>query len=535
MASSGLAIGNAKLILHINSIIVPKKRIAKPEKEINVFKKAILSATKKTNSLKKNLSASLPKQELEIYEAYSSIINDPEVIEKTINYVKQEKCNADYSYYQITQNFISALEKLEDNYVKQRAEDLKMLSKLVIKILQGEESISSKLGHPCIIVAEKIDPNLLAEFEPNNLLGLISTKGGVTDHTSIIAKALGIPYLLGVKNSTKIIKNGDIIIIDTKNECLHLNPKEEAIRQFEKENKKHKYERKKQLLNAQSKAYTKSGNRIDVLANVGSIEDARQALKYGADGIGLLRTELCFLESSSVPDEKTHLDIYNKILSQLPKKKHTLRLLDFGTDKKVSYLPLSNEENPAMGNRALRLGFSYYENLLKPQIRAFLRLSKKFDIKILCPMISTPEDLNQILDALRLEKKDLNSLGEEIEVLPPVGIMIEVPNVALNPQEFISKADFFSFGTNDLAQFLMAADRTNVNVSHYLEAANKSLLKLIQNFANEVMPHKKEISICGELASNSTYLRQFIDLGLSALSMPPSLIPKVKEEIKSID
>ena len=198
-------------------------------------------------------------------------------------------------------------------------------------------------------------------------------------------------------------------------------------------------------------------------------------------------------------------------------------------------MPITSEENPAMGHRALRLGFSHYNRLLKPQIRAFLRLSKKFDIKILCPMIATPEDLIQILDAIVKEQEELNLHGEVIQKLPPIGIMVEVPNVALNPKDFISKADFFSFGTNDLAQFLMAADRTNEKVSHYIEVANQSLFKLIKNFTKEVLPHKKEISICGELASNSAYLKKFVDLGITSLSIPPSLIPKIKTEIKSMD
>ena len=478
---------------------------------------------------------SLSEEELEIYEAYSSILNDPELIDKTITSIKKEKFSAAYSYYQETQKFTSSLEKLEDNYLNQRAEDLKMLSKLVIEILQGKKNTVSKLDQPCILIADKIDPNYLAEFNPINLLGIITSKGGITDHTSIIAKALGIPYLLGVKNSTEIIKTGDIAIIDSENECAHINPEEKKIEQFQDEIIKQESEKQKQLLNSQTKAITKSGKKIEILANVGSVEDAHQALKSGADGIGLLRTELCFLESQTIPDENTHLDLYNKILEQLPKKRYTLRLLDFGSDKKISYLSHTNEENPAMGHRALRLGFSHYNLLLKPQIRAFLRLSKKFDIKILCPMIATPEDLIQVLDAIEKEQKELNSHGEVVQKLPPIGIMVEVPNVALNPKDFISKADFFSFGTNDLAQFLMAADRTNEKVSHYIEVANQSLFKLIKNFTKEVLPYKKEISICGELASNSAYLRKFIDLGITSLSIPPSLIPKIKAEIKSMD
>ena len=455
-------------------------------------------------------------------------------MDQTRDLIKKQNFNAAYSYYQVTRNFISELESLDDEYLNRRAEDLKMLSDMVLKSLLGDKKVTSRVNNPSIVIAEKIDPSQIAEINQTNLLGIITTEGGVTDHSSIIAKALGIPYILGVKNVVNIVRNGDKIILDSKNKCIHINPEKEISQKFEKEILKEKSINKNLLIKSKYEAITNSGKKVDIMANVGSLDDAIQAKRFGADGIGLLRTELCFLESYKMPDEKSQLELYSKILNNLPEKTHTLRLIDFGSDKKVSYLPLQNEENPALGQRALRLGFSYYDTLLKPQIRAFLKLSKDFNIKILCPMIANSNDLDKIITAIHKEQKELNQQGEIIEKLPPIGIMVEVPNVALNPNDFISKADFFSFGTNDLAQFLMAADRTNKNVSHYIESGNQSVLKLIRNFALEVIPKKKEISICGELASNINYLNEFIDIGISSLSMPPMLIPKIKEEIRSL-
>ena len=409
-----------------------------------------------------------------------------------------------------------------------------MISKLVIEILEDKKKSSSKINIPSIIVAEKINPNTLAELESKNLIGLITSKGGLTDHTSIIAKAMGVPYLINVENASEKIKNGDFLIIDSNEKSVKINPEKETILKYKKIISDQEIKNRKQLLNSKDKAFTKSGKTINVMANVGSVEDGKKAFEYGADGIGLLRTELCFINSSVVPEEETHYKTYKKILETIPEKKCTLRLLDFGTDKKVSYLPVSNEQNPAIGNRALRLGFMYYESLLKPQIRSFLRLSKIFEIKILCPMITTPNDLIQVIDAIKQEQEKLNLLGEEINEIPEIGIMVEVPNVAMNPLDFVSTAEFFSFGTNDLAQFLMAADRTNEMVSHYLEQANQTVVKLIKDFAKALKPYKKEISICGELASNQSYLKEFIDLGLSSLSVTPSQIPKIKTKILSL-
>lgn len=409
-----------------------------------------------------------------------------------------------------------------------------MISKLVIEILEDKKKSSSKINIPSIIVAEKINPNTLAELESKNLIGLITSKGGLTDHTSIIAKAMGVPYLINVENASEKIKNGDFLIIDSNEKSVKINPEKETILKYKKIISDQEIKNRKQLLNSKDKAFTKSGKTINIMANVGSVEDGKKAFEYGADGIGLLRTELCFINSSVVPEEETHYKTYKKILETIPEKKCTLRLLDFGTDKKVSYLPVSNEQNPAIGNRALRLGFMYYESLLKPQIRSFLRLSKIFEIKILCPMITTPYDLIQVIDAIKQEREELNLLGEEINEIPEIGIMVEVPNVAMNPLDFVSNADFFSFGTNDLAQFLMAADRTNEMVSHYLEQANQTIVKLIKDFVKVLKPYKKEISICGELASNQSYLKEFIDLGLSSLSVTPSQIPKIKTKILSL-
>ena len=530
-----MAIGKAIVFENRDKYKTPIKTTANANEEINNFTNALPVAIEKIEILKRKLAINLPKDELEIFESYSAMVNDPEVIEKTISLIDNYNCNADFAYYEISKEFIETLEQIDDPYLKQRAEDLKMISKMIIEILQGNKYNSQDLSSPSIVVAEKINTAQLAELNQEYLLGLITSKGGITDHTSIIAKALGIPYLLEVKEAHQKIKTNDLLVIDSKNNCVHYDLNKKEINQFNEQINLDQKLMKQLIKDAQDKVYTKSGKTLDILANVGSPEDAEQALKLGADGIGLLRSELCFLKCSTFPNEKAHLDTYSEILNKLPNKTHTLRLLDFGTDKKVSYLPELNEENPALGQRALRLGFSHYDKLLKPQIRAFLKLSKKYKIKILCPMIANIEDLDKILNAIELEHKELNDLGENIKNSPPIGIMVEVPNVAINPEDFISKVDFFSFGTNDLAQFLMAADRTNEDVSRYLASADHSIIHLIKNFAKHAKKHKKEISICGELASNKKYLAQFLEMNLDGISMSPSLIPEIKAEIKLLD
>ena len=526
--------GKAQLLDPVR-LPIPKKKSASPKDEIKKLSSALKKATKHNTQLKENLSKSLPPDELEIYESYIEMINDPEVVDQTIAYIEKEQCNVDFAYYQIQKGFISSIEQLDDPYLKQRAEDLRMITNGVLECMLEKHSKNNSIDTPSILIADKIDPNQLAELNPKLLLGLITSKGGITDHTTIIAKALGIPFLIGVKNVTEKITTGDLVILDSEHQCVTLHPSSELIEQTQLKIERQKINWDKERERAKEKAYTQSNKTIEVLANVGSLQEAIDASDCGADGIGLLRTELCFIEQASLPNEKKHFEFYSELLSNLPDKTHTLRLLDFGSDKQFPGLPSSPEENPAMGNRALRLGFMHYELLLKPQIRAFLRLSSTFKIQILCPMITTLEDLDQIKKAIKLENDTIHSTGKTKTPIPPIGIMVEVPNVALHPELFVPQADFFSFGTNDLAQFIMAADRTNAQVAHYLEAANPSLVQCITAYVNHAKEYHKKVSICGELASNPDYLKHFIELGVASLSMPPRLIPKIKAQITSFD
>jgi phosphoenolpyruvate-protein kinase (PTS system EI component) len=259
----------------------------------------------------------------------------------------------------------------------------------------------------------------------------------------------------------------------------------------------------------------------------------QKAFQFGADGVGLFRTEMCFLESKNFPTEESHFQKYTSILKEFPKALHTIRLLDFGSDKPLVYLKNKIEENPALGSRALRLGFEYYKELLKPQLRALLRLSQQFNLQLLCPMIADIEDLLEIKEKINLEFHQLINEGFEIRKIPSIGIMVEIPNIILQPQAVAKKADFFSFGTNDLAQFLMAADRTNDRVTHYLPRAKESLLFLIENFTKVAHEEGKKVSVCGELASDEECLSTFIRIGIDSLSMPPNLIPGIKEAIRN--
>ena len=397
----------------------------------------------------------------------------------------------------------------------------------------GKSSIKTNLSSPKIIVSEKISTNELASIESKNIKGIVTAEGGSTDHVSIISKAMEIPAVVGIKSKINKLKNSVKLILNGQEGEVIYNPNREQLKEYKIKKNIYKENFKKAIKNNKEIAKTISGQVIKVNANIGNLDEAKKALKYGADGIGLLRTEFCFLNRKKFPTEEEQFKLYSNIINVLPKREFIIRLSDFGSDKKVDYIDQPFEQNPAMGVRALRLGFKYYDKLLKPQLRALIRLSFNNNVKILCPMISDIDDLKKIKKAIIKESNDLNAYKIKKNSIP-LGIMIETPNVAINAEEFIDHVDFFSFGTNDLSQFLMAVDRTNENVSKYHKKAIPTIMKLIENVCNISLKKGKSVGICGEIASKKELLTKFIKIGVKELSMPPSMIPEIKQSIRKI-
>ncbi len=486
-------------------------------------------------TLKEKMSTQLTEDELAIYDAHVSIVEDPALIENTIQLIESKNVSAEYAVQAAAHEFMGMLASIDDDYIKSRVKDIDEVTTEIITNLQGNASIQLILEKPIILVAENITTNLLSTIDKKMLLGIITADGGATDHTAIISKAIGIPLITGIKENLIHISNSSTIVMDAENGTIHLEPDETTIASFQEKIQHLNKHKNTHLENATKHATTKSGKNIKINANIGNLEEAKLAAVNGADGIGLLRSELCFLDRKDLPTEEDHYTLYKEMLDELPNKEVVIRLLDIGSDKKVSYLDMPIEENPALGLRALRLGFNQYEKLLKPQMRAILRLSASYKIQLLCPMIATPEDLEQIREAINKEMKILISEGIKLNEKIEVGIMVEIPNVAIMPELFIDHADFFSFGTNDLAQYLMAADRTNSNVSNYLEKANPAIFKMIEHVTSIAHINGKWVGICGELSSQKELIEKFISIGVDELSMPPSMIPEIKSYIRSLN
>ena len=530
-ASPGIEIGEIFFIKKNNISVIKKKSSNKPIDEIKRLKNSISILEKKILGLKKNLKNKISKENLSIYDSNIEILKDPDLIEKTTHLIKSKNYSAEYSYKYCSEEYAKVINEIDDEYLSARAKDINEISNELIEILLGKSSPDINFYSPKILVSENISTNEIASIKSKYIKGIVTAEGGSTDHVSIISKALEIPAVVGLKSEIKKLKNNDKLILNGQEGEVIYNPTQKQLKEYKIKKNILKEKFKNAIKKNKETAKTISGELIKVNANIGSLNDAKKALKYGADGIGLFRTEFCFLNRQNFPSEDEQLKLYTKIINVLPKKEFIIRLSDFGSDKKVDYIDQPYEQNPAMGYRGLRLGFKYYDKLLKPQLRALIRLSLNYNIKILCPMISDIDDIKEIKKAVINESDNLK-LNKISHI--PLGIMIETPNVAINAEEFIDHVDFFSFGTNDLSQFLMAADRTNENVAKYHEKAIPSIMKLIENVCNISQKKGKWVGICGEIASKKELLKMFIKIGVNELSMSPTMIPEIKESIRKI-
>ena len=533
-ASSGLAMAPLRKIYPVKALYIPENEISDVEADFKQLKEAVQQARLRVDLWKDSMRDRLEDSELAIYDAYDQMLQDPELMNQTLDFVQETKKNSFFAFQNVSEQYALSLLALDDLYLSARADDIRMLTELVIRIGLGQEHSPENWNEQAILVAHHLSTQQLSTIKQENLAGIVLVEGGLTDHTAILAKAMGIPLLIGVENNVMKIANGSISILDSDGNRFIINPSTELIQVTKAQIKEKGIHWEIVKSRAQAKAYTRSGRTLSIEANVGSLLEVEQAKENGAEGIGLFRTELAFLQQQKPLSEEDHYTLYESMLSSFSGVTHTIRLLDFGSDKPLGFMELPKEENPAMGIRALRLGVRNYESLLKPQIRALLRLSQQYSIRILCPMIASKNDCIEIKQLIKKELEDFHNQDHLELEMPPIGIMVEIPNVAIRPLEFIDLADFFSFGTNDLAQFLMAADRLNGQLSVYFEDAKPTLIELIDNFSRQAKAVGKSVSICGEFAADTNYTEKFIDMGVSALSMAPVQIPILKKKISEL-
>ena len=532
--SEGIAIGKA-FILDKKKFRVPTHLVDQPKDELIKLEKSIVKAKEEIRLILKDIQNTSSKEEIEILEAHEAMLDDPDFLESTRLCITDEKMNAALAMKTSAKRFCSLLENLDDEYLKARANDIQDVSYRILKyLLNIEFNDFQKLTHPSIIVSEELTVNDISGIDKNLILGFVTSKSGFNDHAAILARAYNFPLITGVNNILTEIKNSCEVILDGTSGKIFMEPDE--LTRKEKLNYKEKYSSFQLLANknAFQKAKTKDGHAIQVNANIEGIESAEEAVSSGADGVGLFRSEFIYMNKKILPDEEYQFQIYTKVAEQLNNKEVRLRTLDIGADKKLEILNLPEEENPALGLRALRLMFDREEELLKPQVKAIIRAAKDHNIKMMLPMVTSISEIREFKKLVSVCREELIKNKKEVAKEISIGIMVEVPAVAVLIEKFIEEVDFFSIGTNDLTQYTLSADRTNYAVSHFNEGLHPAVLHLINHVIEAAHKKGKPVAVCGELASDYKVIPILLGLGIDELSVNPSSVPTVKEMIRKI-
>ncbi|ADQ03697.1 phosphoenolpyruvate-protein phosphotransferase [Caldicellulosiruptor owensensis OL] len=527
--SEGIGLGRA-VVVKESEYVVRKVKIEDAGAELRRFLDSIEKAKEQIREIKAATHESLGEKNAMIFDAHLLILDDPEFV-NMVKWKIEEGVSAEFAIDESARFFEDLLLSLEDEYMRERANDIKDVALRLIRILNGEEQIDLKnLPEGSILIAHDLTPSQTAQINKQNVRGFITEKGGKTSHTAIIARTYGIPAVVGVEDIINKVKNGDFLIVDGYEGFVYVNPEEYLIKEYEEKlvEENRRKEELKSFLYVESK--TQDEKRIKLFANVAHIEEIDAALKNGAEGIGLFRTEFLFMDRSQPPSEDEQFEVYKSVLEKMEGRPVIIRTLDAGGDKNISYLNIDKEENPFLGYRAIRFCLGNKE-LFKIQLRALLRASIYGNLKIMFPMITSSDEVYKAKLIIQEAEKELKKQGIDYSQNIEIGIMIETPSAAVISDILAKEVDFFSIGTNDLIQYTLAIDRTNDKVSYLYNPLHPAVLRLIKMTVENAHKNGIEVGVCGEIASNPEIVSVLIGLGVDELSVNPSKILSVKKKI----
>ena len=469
-----------------------------------------------------------------IFTAHIDILEDEVINEEIVTLIESERVCADWAIYTVYENYIQILSKAKNQLSRERSDDLKDVRNRLLRIWAGVSNQGlSVLSHPVIVVAHDLLPSDTASMDKENVLAIVTEVGGYTSHSAIIARGFGIPAVLGVADITTIISNDELIAVNGIDGNVIVGPfTDKLLKEYEQMRTAFLSAKKKQQTYLVSKAATSDGHCIDIGLNVGSDLKAETQNSSYVDFVGLFRTEFLYMLSSSLPCEEMQFNIYKELVESFNGKPVTLRTLDIGGDKDLPALPIQKEENPFLGKRALRLCFDEPE-MFKTQLRAALRASKCGPLWLMFPMVGSMEDLRRAKAFLHEAMTELDSAGIQYDPNIKVGVMIEIPAIALMAPELVREVDFASFGTNDLCQYTLATDRGNPNISEYYQDYHPALFRLINLVAKTFIKAEKPLCVCGELGGQVLAAPVLVGLGINKLSMAFSSVAAVKQAFAS--
>ncbi|AKO91517.1 phosphoenolpyruvate--protein phosphotransferase [Priestia filamentosa] len=532
-ASSGIAIAKA-FRLEEPELNVEQKKISNVEEETARFEKALQISKEELEGIKEHARKELGEDKADIFAAHLLVLSDPELINPIKDKVKNESVNAEFALTETANMFVSMFESMDNEYMKERAADIRDVTKRVLAHLLGVTITNpSMISEEVIIIGEDLTPSDTAQLNRQYVLGFTTDIGGRTSHSAIMARSMEIPAVVGAKTVTADIENDVVVIVDGLDGKVIVDPSQEVIAEYEA--KKADFEKKKaewaKLVNEPT--VSKDGHHVELAANIGTPEDVTGVLENGGEAVGLYRTEFLYMGRDQLPTEEEQFDAYKKVLERMKGKSVVVRTLDIGGDKELPYLSLPKEMNPFLGFRAIRLCLEE-QDIFRTQLRALLRASIYGNLKIMFPMIATVDEFRQAKAILLEEKEALQAKGVEVAEGIEIGMMVEIPSSAVMADVFAKEVDFFSVGTNDLIQYTLAADRMNERVSYLYQPYNPAILRLVHMVILAAHKEGKWVGMCGEMAGDEIAIPILLGLGLDEFSMSATSILKARSQISKL-
>ncbi|WP_442870458.1 phosphoenolpyruvate--protein phosphotransferase [Aneurinibacillus sp. Ricciae_BoGa-3] len=536
-AASGYAMGPAFLLKEEKVTVA--KRTLKPEEvdmEVKRFDAKVQQAISELEVIKEKARQKLGDEEAEIFSAHILVLQDPEYTGAIREKIKSDAVNAEAALQEVTDNFIMIFESMDNEYMRERAADIRDVSGRVLQRLAGiEEKSLENFSEPVVLIANDLTPSDTAQLNRDKVAGFATNIGGRTSHSAIMARSMEIPAVVGLKGIVDAAKDGDYLIVDGSQGLVYINPSEELKASYHEKQKKYEARQAEFKKLKDEHSITADGHRIELVSNIGNPQDAVGAKRNGAEGIGLYRTEFLYMGRDNFPTEDEQFEAYKAVAEQFGKESPiVIRSLDIGGDKHLPYLEMPEEMNPFLGYRAIRLCLDRTD-IFKVQLRAILRASVFGNVKLMYPMISSITELRQANQVLAEVKNELRVANIPFNDKMEVGMMIEIPAAAVIADQLAKEVDFFSIGTNDLIQYTMAADRMNERVSYLYQPFNPAVLRLINMVIQAAHKAGKWAGMCGEMAGNLTAIPILLGMGLDEFSMSASSVLPARALVRKLN
>ncbi|WP_102262015.1 phosphoenolpyruvate--protein phosphotransferase [Mesobacillus jeotgali] len=534
-ASNGIAIAKAYKLVEPD-FSFEKRTIEAPAEEIERFQSALQTSKAELEKIRDHAGTALGADKAAIFDAHLLVLSDPELISPIEDKIKTENVNAEQALKDTADMFIGMFESMDNEYMKERAADIRDVTKRVLAHLLGIQIPNpSMIAEEVVIVAEDLTPSDTAQLNRQFVKGFTTNIGGRTSHSAIMARSMEIPAVVGTKAATEEINNGDIVVVDGLKGEVHFNPTPEVLEAYKKIQEDFEKQKAEWAKLVNEKSVTADGHHVELAANIGTPKDLKGVVENGGEGVGLYRTEFLYMDRDQLPTEEEQYTAYKAVLEGMEGKPVVVRTLDIGGDKELPYLNLPKEMNPFLGFRAIRLCLEEVD-IFRTQLRALLRASVHGNLKVMFPMIATLNEFREAKAMLEEEKAKLIQEGVKVaEKHIELGIMVEIPSTAVLADQFAKEVDFFSIGTNDLIQYTMAADRMNQQVSYLYQPYNPSILRLVKMVIDAAHKEGKWAGMCGEMAGDETAIPILLGLGLDEFSMSASSILKARSLIRNLN